>query len=110
MLAQVASDGAPYLQYGALGILFFVLVAILWRGVPQVGRFIEKNIDGLGAKIQDGLSAIGIQVGEMRKDLTGIENRHAEGMTHVNGRLDKIDTKIDTIGERVETLVSRKDE
>ena len=107
VLLQVVPDS--YLQYGALGILFAVLMAIFWRATPQVGRFIERNIESLGKKIEDGLNAIGIQVGEMRKDVANIENRHAENITNVNGRLDKIDGKIDSIGTKVETLVSRKD-
>ena len=100
------THGDPYLQYGALGLLFLVLLAIFWKGVPQVGRFIEKNIETLGITISNGLAAIGQQVGEMRKDLTGIESRHADHVSQVNGRLDKIETKVD----EVKSIVSRKDQ
>lgn len=107
MIVLLAADAAasdPYLQYGALGILFAVLIGLFWKAIPSVGRFIEKNIDALGEKINDGLKAIGVQVGEMRKDLSGIETRHADLMEKVTGRLDKIETKIDD----VKTIVSQR--
>lgn len=106
LLGDTTVAGDSYLQYGALGLLFVVLLAIFWKAVPQVGRFIEKNIEALGDRISNGLTAIGSQVGEMRKDLAGIETRHADHIEKVNGRLDRIETKV----EEVKTIVSKNNQ
>lgn len=94
----------PYLQYGALGLLLFVLVAIFWKGVPQIGTLIERNVKSVCDAISTGFSAVGSQIGEMRRDLSGIETRHATHIDEVKSRLDRIDTGI----SEVKAMVSRE--
>lgn len=88
---------SDWIQYGAFGILSLVIVAFVFKWVPAIASFIERQFTKLGEAIKESSASV-------TRDLTEQGKRQESGIGEIRVSLKAIDDKITIVVNKQESM------